>query len=131
MSGTIMKNSSVSQSGVVNSIPYTEQMTASYDNASANYVKFSNGLLICQADYMMSQSSADITWTYPHAFLTGSRPAVAGTATEDEDRFTCPTGNQSNTQWVFRAWITSSFSGGTSLSKTTTKQNIMAIGRRK
>ena len=37
MSGTIMEKSSVSQSGVVNAIPYTEQMTAAYTNAGANY----------------------------------------------------------------------------------------------
>ena len=79
---------------------------------------------------MTSQSGDDVTWTFPHAFLSGCKPAIAGLCNDSENRFCTPGATiPSNTAFVFKAWITSTFSGGSSLGRTTTKYNIMAIGR--
>ena len=127
MSGIFGENTS--EEGILKEFPWHEQMTADDDDASANFVKFSNGLLICYSDYMTSQSGDDVTWTFPHAFLSGSKPAISGVSNDGENRFCTPGATiPSNTAFPFKAWICNNFSGS-SLGRTTTKYNIMAIGR--
>lgn len=123
MSGLI--NSAGSKSGVIGEIIETGT------NANGEYTKFKDGTLICKND-LQSNSSADVTWTFPHAFSgTGSRsgpsghPACGGTSYDSADRWNVPGDSPfiSTTSWKFRCWIASSSPG-----RSSSGQMLTAIG---
>lgn len=57
---------------------YIDNVVVSGTTANGTYTKFSDGTMICRI-YVASQttdSSGNVTWTYPTAFKTGEIPAV-------------------------------------------------------
>jgi hypothetical protein len=100
------------------------------DVGNGTYKKYADGTLICEflgasqdvntASNSVYRTSATSTWTFPHAFATGSIPSVAGSP-ETNGRW-LSTGAPSNTSVTYRQ-----YSGGQSA--TASASYMTAIGR--
>ena len=97
-------------------------------NANGEYTKYADGALICNIQDISSDSSAGVTWTFPHAFVTGYTPACIGTGSENADRVDVgghASDPLSNTAFIFFCYYLTEGSSGRSSSK----QSLSAIGR--
>jgi hypothetical protein len=74
-------------------------------NSNGEYVRYADGTQICVIEDATPSTSADVTWTFPVAFASGTVPTPAGVGSTSIDRVA--TGGVtavSNTAWVFRLW---------------------------
>ena len=121
------------KSGVIGTIPSYASLNNQGVNAF-NYIKYPNGVLICWTDYINSASSSNVTWTFPHAFKSGTNPSVSGGSKDSATRF-CVTGvnGQANgaTGWTFHAYELSVGSAGSTeyVSRSSSQQLLCAVGR--
>jgi len=124
--------------GLLGTIPSYASLSAEGEGNN-NYIKFPNGVLICWTDYLSSVSDANVTWTFPHAFKSGTHPEVSGGAKNSATRW-CVTGvsGQTNgaTGWTFHAYglITGDDAAGTPgtsnyVWRSTSQQLLAAVGR--
>jgi len=103
-------------------------IAASGSNSNGAYAKFADGTMIC-THKLVSSGSADVTWTYPVAFVSGNVPAFAGTnagVSPDADggRILTNAGHvRTNTYIKFHAYILAN--GG----RSTSTFQMSAIGR--
>ena len=103
------------------------------NNSNGYYIKYKDGFMLCVKEDIASSSESAQTWTFPHAFKTGTQPTVAGTSNNGSKRW-CVPGNDSaisNTAWVFGALnVVTSFGGSSgSAGFSTTDHNLSAMGR--
>tara|TARA_R100000544_G_C2208333_1_gene50533 strand:- start:136 stop:888 length:753 start_codon:yes stop_codon:yes gene_type:complete len=103
-------------------------IAASGSNSNGAYTKWADGTMIC-THKLVSSGSADVTWTYPVAFVSGNVPAFAGTnagVSPDADggRILTNAGHvRTNTYIKFHAYILAN--GG----RSTSTFQMSAIGR--
>ena len=102
-------------------------------DSNGEYVRYADGTQICTIESKGSSSSALSTWTFPAAFVSGTKPTVAGTSINAFNRI-CVPGNAtavSNTSWNFAAMFvdTASYSGTHSVGFSTSNHNLSAVGR--
>jgi hypothetical protein len=103
------------------------------NNSNGYYIKYKDGFMLCYKEAFQSQSGSEQTWTFPHAFASGSKPTVAGTSSDSEKRWCVPgsNGSISNTSWGLGALnAVTSFGGSAgSVGFSTSQHNLSAIGR--
>lgn len=117
-----------SKSGIIGEIIETGT------NANGEYTKFKDGTLICKND-ITSNSSSDVTWTFPHAFTSGGtraggtsgKPCCVGACYDSAVRIVSPAvdtaSHTTTTSYKFVAWIMSS-----NPARTSSGQMITATG---
>lgn len=102
-------------------------------NSNGYYIKYKDGFLLCVIEDVSSSGSGASTWTFPHAFKSGTQPTVGGTANNGQGRWCVPGSDSaiSNTAWVFAAFSAITSFGGSagSVGYSTTDHNLSAIGR--
>jgi hypothetical protein len=90
-------------------------------NADGEYIKFSNGTMICQIFTVSTGGSGEATWTFPFTFAN-TNIVISGTPLGQNRYITPGSGVTSTTVASFRAYIT----GG---ALTTIDCHLSAIGR--
>ena len=125
--------------GLLGTIPSYASLSAESEG-NYNYIKYPNGVLICWTNFLSSNASANVTWTFPHAFKSGTHPSVSGGSKNAITRW-CVNGigDQTNgaTGWTFWAYgITARDDGGANnpattdyVWRSTSEQLLRAIGR--
>jgi len=120
--------------GTLGTIPSYATLSAESEG-NYNYIKYPNGVLICWADFLSSAAAAAVTWTFPHAFKSGTHPSVSGGSKSSETRW-CVNGigDQTNgaTGWTFHAYgITAVDNPGTTdyVWRSSSEQLLGAFGR--
>ena len=106
-------------------------------NSNGEYTKWEDGTLICKND-ISSNSGADVTWTFPHAFASGGtraggtsgKPCCVGACHDSATRIVGPAVSSganflSTTSYKFVAWI---MVDGGHPSRTSSGQMITATG---
>ena len=90
-------------------------------NSNGEYVRFPDGTQICTAT-VLSQTSTDVTWTYPASFI--AVPVISGKGRDADRVLTSGSSNPTATSATFRVWNI----GGTPF-RSSNSTPMVAIGR--
>ena len=96
-------------------------------NSNGDYVKFEDGLQICEIRSYVSDGGAAKVWTFPSAF--SHEPTCHGSCPDNTSRFAV--GSDASdpitlTLWSFFAFV---MNDGSSPTRSTTNYNLTAVGR--